>query len=97
MISTDTNGVTMQKFIIALALVVGVLGFCVSSEAASVRGYTKKNGTYVAPHQRTSPNSTKMDNYSTKGNVNPYTGKAGTKSPYKTPKTYTPKSGKRGW
>lgn len=87
----------MQKFIIALALVVGVLGFCVSSEAVSVRGYTKKNGTYVAPHQRTNPNSTKMDNYSTKGNVNPYTGKAGTKSPYKTPKTYTPKSGKKGW
>lgn len=46
-----------------------------------VRGYTKKNGTYVQPHMRTSPNSTKMDNYSTKGNVNPYTGKHGTVNP----------------
>ncbi|HZF62739.1 MAG TPA: hypothetical protein VEZ52_14115 [Desulfovibrio sp.] len=52
----------------------------------SVKGYTKKNGTYVAPHQRTAPNNTKMDNYSTKGNTNPYTGKAGTKDPYKSKK-----------
>jgi len=45
-----------------------------------VRGYFRRNGTYVAPYVRTSPNSTKDDNWSTKGNVNPYTGKAGTKS-----------------
>jgi len=45
-----------------------------------VRGYTKKDGTYVQPHYRTSPNSTKSDNYSTKGNYNPYTGKEGTKN-----------------
>ena len=47
----------------------------------SVKGYTKKSGTYVAPHKRTAPNNTKMDNYSTKGNTNPYTGKKGTKKP----------------
>lgn len=46
-----------------------------------VRGYEKKNGTYVAPHQQTNPNSTKADNWSTKGNVNPNTGKKGTKNP----------------
>lgn len=45
----------------------------------SVRPYVKKNGTYVAPSNKTSPNRTKIDNYSTKGNVNPYTGKEGTK------------------
>jgi hypothetical protein len=44
-----------------------------------VKGYTRKDGTYVAPYTRSSPNSTKSDNYSTKGNVNPYTGEAGTK------------------
>jgi hypothetical protein len=27
-----------------------------------VSGYTKKNGTHVAPHQRTQANSTKSDN-----------------------------------
>jgi len=51
------------------------------SGTTSVRGYYRKNGTYVKPHKRTSPNKTKMDNWSTKGNVNPYTGKAGTKNP----------------
>lgn len=44
-----------------------------------VRGYTRKDGTYVAPHYQTNPNSTTSDNYSTRGNVNPYTGKPGTK------------------
>ncbi|MCC6932576.1 MAG: hypothetical protein IT292_04895 [Deltaproteobacteria bacterium] len=42
----------------------------------------RKNGTYVAPHYRSSPNSTKLDNWSTEGNINPYTGKTGTKDPY---------------
>jgi len=36
------------------------------------------NGNYVAPYYRTAPNSTINDNYSTVGNVNPYTGEAGT-------------------
>jgi len=56
----------------------------------SVRGYTKKDGTYVAPHYRSSPNSTRNDNYSTKGNVNPYTGKEGTKDPDSSGYSYTP-------
>ena len=42
-----------------------------------VSGYYRKNGTYVQPYFRTAPNSTKNDNFSTKGNVNPYTGKPG--------------------
>lgn len=44
-----------------------------------VRGYTTSRGTYVAPHYRSTPNRTKIDNWSTKGNYNPMTGKAGTK------------------
>lgn len=46
-----------------------------------VNGYVKKDGTYVQPHERTAPNNTNLDNYSTKGNVNPYTGQPGTKEP----------------
>jgi hypothetical protein len=49
----------------------------------SVRGYTRKDGTYVPPNHATNPNKTKRDNYSTKGNVNPYTGKSGTVDPDK--------------
>lgn len=62
----------------ALALIAGCFLWLTAS-AVHVKGYTRKDGTYVAPHERTSPNHTKNDNYSTKGNVNPYTGKEGTK------------------
>lgn len=53
-----------------------------SGGSTSVRGYTTKSGKAVAPHQRTTPNGSKQDNWSTKGNVNPYTGKSGIKNPY---------------
>jgi hypothetical protein len=51
----------------------------------SVRGYTRSDGTYVAPHRATNPNDTRADNWSTKGNVNPDTGKDGTVDPYSNP------------
>jgi hypothetical protein len=44
-----------------------------------VRGYTKSNGTYVAPYYRSNPNSNFNDNWSTKPNVNPYTNQSGTR------------------
>jgi hypothetical protein len=44
-----------------------------------VNGYYRKNGTYVEPHYRSSPNSPVYDNWSTRGNVNPYTGEVGTR------------------
>ena len=49
-----------------------------------VQGYFRSDGTYIAPHYQTAPNNTKLDNYSTRGNVNPYTGQPGYKSPYYT-------------
>jgi peptidoglycan hydrolase-like protein with peptidoglycan-binding domain len=49
-----------------------------SSSDVYVRGYYRSNGTYVAPHYRSGPNNTRADNFSTFGNVNPYTGKEGT-------------------
>ncbi|EER62414.1 conserved hypothetical protein [Acidovorax delafieldii 2AN] len=45
----------------------------------AVSGHTTKNGTYVPPHRATNPDSSKTNNWSHKGNVNPYTGKEGTK------------------
>jgi hypothetical protein len=50
-----------------------------SSSSRAVRGYTKRNGTYVAPYRATKPDRTQRNNYSTKGNLNPYTGKRGTR------------------
>jgi hypothetical protein len=49
----------------------------------SVKGYVKKNGTYVQPHNATNPNQTQKDNWSSKPNVNPYNGKPGTKEAQK--------------
>ena len=40
-------------------------------------GYTRQNGTHVNGYHATNPNSTGTDNYSTKGNVNPWTGQPG--------------------
>lgn len=48
-----------------------------------VKGYFKSNGTYVMPHYRTSPDHSLFNNWSTKGNFNPYTGKDGWIDPYK--------------
>lgn len=51
------------------------------AKSVSVHSYVKRSsGTYVSSYHRTSPNKTKYDNYSTKGNYNPYTGKYGTKN-----------------
>lgn len=44
-----------------------------------VNGYVRKDGTYVAPHMRSAPDGNFRNNWSTVGNVNPYTGEPGTK------------------
>lgn len=45
----------------------------------SVRGYQRSDGTYVKPHYRSPENGMQQDNFSTRGNFNPYTGKPGSK------------------
>jgi len=52
-----------------------------SSSDVYVRGYTRKDGTVVPGHYRSAPNSTNRDNFSTRGNTNPYTGKKGWVNP----------------
>lgn len=64
-----------------LVAVLAAISLVGAVEGKAVRGYVKKDGAYVAPHQRSSPNATKMDNYSSKGSTNPYTGKEGTVHP----------------
>lgn len=83
----------MEVFMIKKILISLVaISFCLSpalgkntsgSQSTTVRGYTKKDGSYVAPHQRTNPNGTQRDNWSSKPNYNPYTGKEGKKEPQK--------------
>lgn len=65
----------------SVALVfLGVLAFSARADAqVRVRGYVRKDGTYVAPHVRSAPDSTTTNNWGTRGNVNPYTREAGRK------------------
>jgi hypothetical protein len=60
-------------------LLIIVTAFLSASAIAdtTVRGYVRSDGTYVAPHVRSSPNSNRYDNYSSQGNANPYTGQQG--------------------
>jgi hypothetical protein len=64
----------MKTFLLILLLSISSLALA----DVHVRGHYRSNGTYVQPHYRSSPNGTTLDNFSTKGNVNPYTGKEGT-------------------
>jgi hypothetical protein len=65
--------------VIAALLLTTLLGISEVIADVAVKGYYRKDGTYVAPHMRSSPNGSTSDNWSTYGNVNPYTGKAGTR------------------
>jgi hypothetical protein len=44
-------------------------------------GYTRSNGTYVAPYVSTNPNNTQRDNFGARDNYNPYTGTYGSHTP----------------
>ncbi len=75
----------IASILLACLLFLG-LGFINFAQAkiTSVKGYVKKStGTYVMPYYKTSPNKTKLDNFSAKGNYNPFTGKKGYTSPFK--------------
>ena len=71
----------IKKTIIFLGI---LLLFLLSSNAVyavvKVKGYFRKNGTYVQSHYRSDPDGSFYNNWSTKGNINPYTGKVGTKT-----------------
>ncbi|SET61592.1 hypothetical protein SAMN03159358_2194 [Paenibacillus sp. NFR01] len=70
-----------QKIALLMLIVVMSLSFMGSASAkVYVHGYTKKNGTHVAPHYRSNPDHSFKNNWSTKGNTNPITGKKGYKT-----------------
>jgi hypothetical protein len=79
----------MRSVLIGLAALIGATA---ASAQVYVHGYTTKNGTYVAPHYRSSPDSSVLNNWSTRGNVNPYTGQVGTRNPYSYSSPYTPRT-----
>lgn len=67
---------------LALIGIMALLGASAVNAQVHVRGYTRSNGTYVAPYVRSAPDNSIHNNYSTVPNVNPYSGKVGTVNPY---------------
>lgn len=64
-----------------VALPVGFLSLIFSADCYAqvrVRGYVRRNGTYVSPHFRSAPDDRFFNNWITIGNFNPYTGQPGT-------------------
>ena len=45
-----------------------------------VSGYTRTNGTFVSSYRRTRSNDTNIDNFSTIGNSNPFSGQRGSRA-----------------
>lgn len=84
----------MNRAIVALGVFFALTASAVDARGGtvSVHGYVTKNGTYVAPYHRTAPDSTKLNNWSTQGNVNPYTGQPGTKPAYPAQRAYVPQA-----
>lgn len=73
----------MKHLMILLALAGASLS--ATAKDTYVSPHVTRDGRLVEGHFKSAPNSTKFDNYSTQGNVNPYTGKAGTNDPLALP------------
>ena len=70
----------MKTLIIITLTALMLFGMVATSYAdVHVRGYFRSNGTYVAPHYRSDRDGNFHNNWSTHPNVNPYTGKRGTR------------------
>lgn len=72
----------MKKIFIGILIIIATF-FLTSKSALAyvrVRSYTRSNGKYVSPYYRSNSNSYRWDNYSSRGNINPWTGKKGYKS-----------------
>ena len=87
----------MKLWIASSCLVLSTLA---ASAQVHVDGHIRKDGTYVAPHYRSSPDRSYNNNYGTSPNVNPYTGQQGTSQPTwndRPPPTNKPYGTQRKW
>jgi hypothetical protein len=89
----ETKGERKMKKLTMMVTLGVAMAVGMASEASAdtyVRGYCKSNGTYVQPHYRSSPDGSAWNNWSTQGNINPYTGSFGTQNPwsYTTPRAF---------
>lgn len=66
-------------FLLALSLLF-VVPITKVEAYSRVGGYYRRSGSYIQPHFRSNSNSFKWDNYSSRGNTNPWTGMRGYKN-----------------
>lgn len=65
----------MKKLLLGMTLILAlIVGLAPDSSAANVRGYYRKDGTYVQPYIRSNPDGNPYNNYGYPGNYNPNTG-----------------------
>jgi len=67
------------SILLSMVLVTGFSIFAAPTAEArvGVRGHYRNNGTYVAPYYRSNPDSYRSNNWNSRYNYNPYTGKKG--------------------
>jgi hypothetical protein len=70
----------MRRVMVLLLIAVLFLPVLIHAQVR-VDGYYRKDGTYVQPHYRSNPDGNPYNNWSTRGNVNPYTGQPGYRDP----------------
>jgi hypothetical protein len=78
-----------MKFALAASLMIAVLSAHAQGQHWVAPHYDR-NGNFIQGHWQTNPDATKMNNWSTQGNVNPYTGQPGTVNPFAAPNIYAP-------
>lgn len=70
----------LRRFSFAAAsFAIALVYASIASAQVHVRGHYRQDGTYVRPHYRSAPDGNFSNNWSTKGNTNPYTGELGTR------------------
>lgn len=67
----------MKKFLLSLLSVIAISTMVSAQSYRYQNGYYRTNGTYVSGHYKSNSNNTNWDNYSTRGNRNPFTGNNG--------------------
>jgi hypothetical protein len=95
----NERGIPMFKHVMVVALLAcAAFGGQRAGAADYVRGYTRSNGTYVAPYYRTHADYNFYNNWSTYPNINPYTGQMGTRhTPPYSPRYTFPSYGYGGY
>ena len=62
-----------QAFFLGLAILTMTFAMNAQAKDVYVSGYTRSDGTQVRGHYRSAPDHSYANNWSTKGNTNPYT------------------------